>query len=276
MTLKMASYHRRRVMVKPRAAAMAVISLRSASIFSFHNWAFAPSDNRRCQIDEDESHCYQLPQLLLIPDDSDHTAMALHLSNACFSAFSRSNVPTVRAVASDQSSVSVRTAEEAKVKLGGSELEVTKLGIGAWSWGDTSYWNNFDWDDRKLKAAKTAFDTSIDCGITFFDTAEVYGSRERKQKDPFAEVAIATKYAALPWRLGRQSVISALKNSLSRLELSCVDLYQLHWPGIWGNEGYIDGLADAVDQGLVKAVGVSNYSATTSYKSDKGARRELW
>ncbi|KAK6157913.1 hypothetical protein DH2020_012161 [Rehmannia glutinosa] len=203
--------------------------------------------------------------------------MALHFSNACFSAFSRNKVPAVRAVASDQGSVAVRTAEEEKVKLGGSELKVTKLGIGAWSWGDTSYWNNFDWDDRKLKAAKAAFDTSIDCGITFFDTAEVYGSRmslgaissetllgrfikERKQKNPDVEVAIATKYAALPWRLGRQSVISALKDSLSRLELSCVDLYQLHWPGIWGNEGYIDGLADAVEQGLVKAVGVSNYS----------------
>ncbi|XP_011100373.1 uncharacterized oxidoreductase At1g06690, chloroplastic [Sesamum indicum] len=203
--------------------------------------------------------------------------MALHFSSACFSAFSRSKVPAVRAVASDQGSVVVKTAEEEKVKLGGSELKVTGLGIGAWSWGDTSYWNNFDWDDRKLKAAKAAFDTSIDCGITFFDTAEVYGSqmslgaissetllgrfiKERKQKNPDVEVAIATKYAALPWRLGRQSVISALKDSLSRLELSCVDLYQLHWPGIWGNEGYIDGLADAVEQGLVKAVGVSNYS----------------
>ncbi|CAA0836984.1 Uncharacterized oxidoreductase - chloroplastic [Striga hermonthica] len=202
---------------------------------------------------------------------------ALLLSNACFPAFNRSTVPTVRAVASEQGSIGLRTAEESKVKLGGSELQVTKLGIGAWSWGDTTYWNNFDWDDRKLKAAKAAFDTSIDCGITFFDTAEVYGSRmslgaissetllgrfikERKQKDPEVEVAIATKYAALPWRLGRQSVISALKDSLARLELSCVDLYQLHWPGIWGNEGYIDGLADAVEQGLVKAVGVSNYS----------------
>ncbi|KAL6506827.1 hypothetical protein OROHE_022264 [Orobanche hederae] len=204
--------------------------------------------------------------------------MALHFSNACFSAFSGSKVPTVRAVTSDQVSVAVRTTEEEKVKLGGSELEVTKLGIGAWSWGDTSYWNNFDWDDRKLKATKAAFDTSIDCGITFFDTAEVYGSpmslgavssetllgrfiKERKQRNPdTVDVAVATKYAALPWRLGRQSVISALKDSLSRLGLSCVDLYQLHWPGIWGNEGYIDGLADAVEQGLVRAVGVSNYS----------------
>ncbi|KAJ6736078.1 AFLATOXIN B1 ALDEHYDE REDUCTASE [Salix viminalis] len=155
-------------------------------------------------------------------------------------------------------------------RLQGLELV---LGLG----GDTSYWNNFEWDDRKMKAAKAAFDTSVDCGISFFDTAEVYGSRfsfgainsetllgrfikERKVKDPEVEVAVATKYAALPWRLGRQSVLTALKDSLNRLELSSVELYQLHWPEIWGNEGYIDGLGDAVEQGLVKAVGVSNYS----------------
>lgn len=53
--------------------------------------------------------------------------------------------------------------------------------------------------------------------------------RERKERCPGAEVSVATKYAALPWRLGRESVISALKDSLARLELSSVDLYQLHW-----------------------------------------------
>ncbi|KAF6147320.1 hypothetical protein GIB67_009803 [Kingdonia uniflora] len=167
--------------------------------------------------------------------------------------------------------------KEDKVKLGGSDLKITKLGIGAWSWGDTSYWNNFEWDDRKLKSAKAAFDASLDSDITFFDTAEVYGSRyslgainsetllgrfikERKEKDPEEEIIIATKFAALPWRLGRKSVITALKDSLSRLGLSSVELYQIHWPGLWGNEGYIDGLGDAVEQGLVKAVGVSNYN----------------
>lgn len=53
--------------------------------------------------------------------------------------------------------------------------------------------------------------------------------KERKEKDPQVDVAVATKFAALPWRLGRKSVIAALKDSLSRLELSSVDLYQLHW-----------------------------------------------
>ncbi|CAO1948799.1 unnamed protein product [Urochloa humidicola] len=180
-----------------------------------------------------------------------------------------------RAVASDAAPPAAAKEEDGKVALGGSGVAVTKLGIGAWSWGDTTYWNEFQWDDRKLKAAKGAFDASIDCGITLFDTAEVYGAgvsgainsesllgrfiKERQQKEE-VEVAIATKFAALPWRFGRGSVISALKASLDRLGVSSVELYQLHWPGIWGNEGYLDGLGDAVEQGLVKAVGVSNYS----------------
>ncbi|KAF7140356.1 hypothetical protein RHSIM_Rhsim06G0137600 [Rhododendron simsii] len=203
--------------------------------------------------------------------------MALQISSGFFAAaapFSPRRVQRIRAVASTET-------EEGMAKLGGSELKVTKLGIGAWSWGDTSYWNNFEWDDRKMKAAKAAFDTSIDCGITLFDTAEVYGSRlsfgainsetllgrfikERKERDPGVEVAVATKFAALPWRLGRRSVITALKDSLCRLGLSSVDLYQLHWfrRGLVDKHfaGYLDGLGDAVEQGLVKAVGVSNYS----------------
>ncbi|PIA30223.1 hypothetical protein AQUCO_05700145v1 [Aquilegia coerulea] len=209
--------------------------------------------------------------------------MALHvsISNPSFLSVSGQNIrrvhyhshskQTIRAIASSEDLVTLSTSGEDKINLGGSDLKVSKLGIGAWSWGDTSYWNNFEWDDRKLKAAKTAFDASIDSGITLIDTAEFTGAinsetllgrfiKERKEKDPTAEVVVATKYAALPWRLGRKSVLSALKDSLSRLGLSSVELYQLHWPGIWGNEGYIDGLGDAVEQGLVKAVGVSNYS----------------
>ncbi|XP_024968329.1 uncharacterized oxidoreductase At1g06690, chloroplastic isoform X4 [Cynara cardunculus var. scolymus] len=195
--------------------------------------------------------------------------MALQFSSACNFALSQKRVERIRAVASNDF-IKVKTEEDKLVKLGGSDLKLTKLGIGAWSWGDTSYWNNFEWDDRKMKACKNAFDASIDSGITWFDTAEVYGSRfsfgainsetllgrfikERKKKHPEDEIAVATKFAALPWRLGRQSVLSALKDSLSRLELDSVELYQLHWPGIYGNE-------DAVEQGLVKAVGVSNYS----------------
>lgn len=75
--------------------------------------------------------------------------MALHLSSAAPAWFAVANrgkrSRKVRAVASE-GFATLRAEEEEKVKLGGSALKVTKLGIGAWSWGDTSYWNNFQWD----------------------------------------------------------------------------------------------------------------------------------
>lgn len=70
----------------------------------------------------------------------------MHVSGACFSVFSGGRVGKIRAVASEDFAT-VKTVEE-KVKLGGSDLKVTKLGVGAWSWGDTSYWNNFQWDGK--------------------------------------------------------------------------------------------------------------------------------
>jgi len=50
-----------------------------------------------------------------------------------------------QAVASDAAATTARE-EGGKVALGGSGVAVTKLGVGAWSWGDTTYWNEFQWD----------------------------------------------------------------------------------------------------------------------------------
>ena len=111
-------------------------------------------------------------------------------------------------------------------------------------------------------------------GMTWFDTAEVYGTKQFGAEDSEAllgrfirehggaeRAVVATKFAALPWRFGPSSVVSACKGSLERLGVDQLDLYQLHWPGLWGNVGYIDGLAACVNEGLTKSVGVSNYSA---------------
>ncbi|CAM9480861.1 unnamed protein product, partial [Phaeothamnion confervicola] len=69
----------------------------------------------------------------------------------------------------------------------------------------------------------------------------------------------ASKFAALPWRTSRQSVVDACKASLDRMSLDKMELYQQHWPGVAFNQQYWEGLADCVEQGLVTAVGVSNY-----------------
>lgn len=141
-----------------------------------------------------------------------------------------------------------------------------ELGIGTWAWGDKSVWGyGKGYTDSDIKQA---FDTSISSGISFFDTAEVYGfGKSEKFIGRFKKVIqqpvfIATKFMPTPWRLRQGDLISALKNSLLRLDVSSLDLYQIHWPlHLRSQNTWMDALAEAFEQGLTRAVGVSNYSA---------------
>eukprot|EP00913_Durusdinium_trenchii_P010764 g10098.t1 len=113
------------------------------------------------------------------------------------------------------------------------------------------------------------FDACIKGGVKLFDTAEIYGPgrseellgqflRESGAKD----VQVATKFAAFPWKLDRSEVVKACKGSLERLGMDSIDIYQIHFPSVWKNEVFWDGLGDCYEQGLVKAVGVSNYGSS--------------
>jgi len=118
-----------------------------------------------------------------------------------------------------------------------------------------------------------AFAASLDAGINLFDTAEIYGSGQSEILcGKFArsyggkadrEIQVATKFMPLPNRLfdGRAAVGEALRDSLSRLGTDSLDLYMLHWPSLFWDAAFWDGLADAYEAGLVRSVGVSNYSA---------------
>ena len=138
--------------------------------------------------------------------------------------------------------------------LGGSGLEVSEVGIGCWSWGDRQFWNDGSWDAGNADRAQQAFEGAMASGMTWFDTAEVYGTKQFGAEDSEAllgrfirehggteRAVVATKFAALPWRFGPASVVAACKGSLERLGVDQLDLYQIHWPGLWGNVGYIDG-----------------------------------
>jgi len=80
---------------------------------------------------------------------SDDTMMALQVAGCALPPLlarrRRRAFRSPRAVASDAAPAAARE-EDGKVALGGSGVAVTKLGIGAWSWGDTTYWNEFQWD----------------------------------------------------------------------------------------------------------------------------------
>ncbi len=153
-----------------------------------------------------------------------------------------------------------------RVALGRTGLRVSSLGLGTWQWGDTMFWGyGKGYAEGEIRAA---FETSLAAGITLFDTAEIYGRGRSEQflgrfiAGRRAGLVIATKFMPLPWRLGKGQLLAALRKSLERLGLAQVDLYQIHWPfPPRPVEFWADALADAVQAGLVRAVGVSNYSA---------------
>ncbi|MEH2338940.1 aldo/keto reductase [Nostoc sp.] len=153
------------------------------------------------------------------------------------------------------------------ITLGQNGPVVTPLCIGTWAWGDKLFWNyGNSYGPEQLQEAFTA---ALEAGVTFFDTAEVYGmGLSEKFLGQFLQqtqqpVQIATKFGPLPWRFTAQSVSDALTQSLKRLQLEQIALYQVHWPFAFflSQETLMNALADEVKRGRIAAVGVSNYSA---------------
>ena len=167
------------------------------------------------------------------------------------------------------------------IKLGSDGPTVTALGVGTWAWGDTMFWaygKDFGAED-----VAEAFKASVDAGVTFFDTAEVYGFGESERligqfcKQTSQPVQIATKYFPLPWRWNRSAIADALTASLERLQTEQISLYQIHWPleFILKTKDFMEVLAEEVKKGRIQSVGVSNYSAAQmslahQYLAEKG------
>ncbi len=152
------------------------------------------------------------------------------------------------------------------VRLGKTDILIPPLGIGTWQWGDKLVWGyGKGYADADLREA---FEASVKAGITFFDTAEVYGfGRSERLLGSFMRtsdtppIVVATKFFPMPYRLSARSLSRALQGSLKRLGLPRVDLYQIHWyTPLLSIEALGHALADAVEAGLARAVGVSNYS----------------
>ncbi|MEM7759901.1 MAG: aldo/keto reductase [Cyanobacteria bacterium P01_A01_bin.40] len=148
-----------------------------------------------------------------------------------------------------------------------NNLSLPALGIGTWSWGDRLFWGyGSNYGEAEVAEAFTA---ALANGATFFDTAEVYGLGESERligrflKQTNQSVQIATKYFPLPWRFSAQAVVDALNESLKRLQVERVALYQVHMPFsfLMSQETLMTSLAKEVQRGRIAAVGVSNYSA---------------
>ncbi|WP_324717366.1 aldo/keto reductase [Carboxydochorda subterranea] len=155
------------------------------------------------------------------------------------------------------------------VELGRTGIRVSPVGIGTWAWGDRMVWGyGREYADDALAEA---FQAAVAAGINWFDTAEIYGNgrSERllgeflaRMPDGHSRVLVASKFMPFPWRLRRRSLLGALRASLRRLGVERIDLYQIHWPyPPVPVETWMEALAEARAEGLIRSAGVSNYSA---------------
>lgn len=146
--------------------------------------------------------------------------------------------------------------------LGKTDVAISPLGVGVMTWGETTRTYG---GTRGREAEAGALEASLASGVDFFDTAEMYGRGSSEVR--FGELArgkdliLATKFAPLPGRTTR-SLPRALDRSLARLGRERVDLYQIHFHTPWMRiRPLMERLADAVDAGKTRAVGVSNFTA---------------
>jgi aryl-alcohol dehydrogenase-like predicted oxidoreductase len=158
-----------------------------------------------------------------------------------------------------------------RIRLGRTDLEVPRLGLGAMTWGSPS--GRSRWGPAKLayggasgpEEERRAFEASLSAGVDLFDTAAMYsGGASERRVGELAEgrsVVMATKFPP-GWRSTAEALPEALDQSIARLRRSPIDLYQHHFPSRRVPIPSLMGLmADAVEAGKVRAVGVSNYSA---------------
>jgi aryl-alcohol dehydrogenase-like predicted oxidoreductase len=163
-------------------------------------------------------------------------------------------------------------------RLGDSELEVSLLGLGC---------NNFG---GRVDAGGTAavLEAALDAGITFFDTADVYGEAGGSEllmgevlEGRRDEFLLATKFGwELPWaedapgapRGSREYVRWAVEGSLRRLRTDRIDLYQYHHPdAATPLAETLAALDELVREGVVRAIGCSNVSAAEIEEAERAA-----
>ena len=161
-------------------------------------------------------------------------------------------------------------------QVGDSDLSVSKLGLGG---------NNFG---RRidLEATRAVVEAALDAGINFIDTAERYGDGKSERflgeilRGRRESVVIATKFGGGPPggkpRGTRAYIRGALEGSLERLQTDYIDLYYYHAPdGVTPIAETLAALHDVVQQGKVRWIGCSNFSAEELREADAvaGSRR---
>jgi aryl-alcohol dehydrogenase-like predicted oxidoreductase len=168
--------------------------------------------------------------------------------------------------------------------LGNSDLHLTSIGFGAWAIGGGNW--EFAWGPQDDSQSIAAIHRALDLGINWIDTAAIYGLGHSEEivakalKTTSHKPLVFTK-CSMRWHENRTiyrslkagSVREELENSLRRLGVETIDLYQIHWPNPEAEleEGW-ETLARLREQGKIRWIGVSNFNVEQMKRAQKIAR----
>jgi aryl-alcohol dehydrogenase-like predicted oxidoreductase len=166
-------------------------------------------------------------------------------------------------------------------RLGNSDLEITPLGVGAWAMGGGGW--AFSWGEQDDNDSIGAIRAALDAGINWIDTAAVYGLGHSEEVVAKALEGVTNRpydftKCERRWdengkiypSLKAESIRTECENSLRRLKLDVIDLYQVHWPDPDQEleEGWTE-LARLQQEGKVRWLGASNFNVSQMKRAMK-------
>jgi len=168
-----------------------------------------------------------------------------------------------------------------KRPFGNTDMQITPIGFGAWALGGGDW--VYSWGPQDDQESKAAIYHALNLGINWIDTAAGYGLGHAEEVigqalEGMSERPYLFTKCSLPWNergeivasMKRDSIRRECEDSLRRLKVSTIDLYQIHWPNPDPDieEGWA-ALAELQREGKVRWIGVSNFSVAQMKRSEK-------
>ncbi len=159
-----------------------------------------------------------------------------------------------------------------KRKLGNSDMQITPIGVGTWAIGGPD--GNYNWGPQDDRDSVEAIRKALDLGVNWIDTAPAYGRGHSEEVVGQALQGLSPKpyvftKCSLAWGADRvihnslkaDSLRKECEDSLRRLKVEALDLWQIHWPNPDPDieEGWAE-MARLQKAGKVRWIGVSNFS----------------